>query len=376
MKNRIKILFFIESLCSGGKERRLVELLTHLKGKPGYELLVVLTKKEIHFTQFLDLKISYVIIQRKTLKKDPRPFYFFFQLCKKFKPDMIHVWGSLNAIYSLPAVLLQDIPLINGLITDAPPRLSRRSATYWIRQMTFKLSSVVLANSFAGLGSYDAPQKKSRVVYNGVNLDRFRISADRAAIKEKFGITTRYSLVMVASFSYKKDYDLLLDVAKCIYPKRKDISLVAVGDGKNFKRIQNRIRIEEISNVVLTGEINPVEPLVSTADIGVLFSPSGEGISNSIIEYMALGKPTIATNSGGNKEIIKDGVTGYLIANLTPNQIADIVIDLIDDEKKRLNMGVAGKALIEELFTINRMGHEFEKIFSDIYRKKSNKHDR
>ncbi len=373
MEYRIKLLFFIESLCFGGKERRLVELLTYLKNKPGYDLLVVLTKKEIHFTKFLDLKIPYVVVQRKAIKKDPRPFYLFFQVCKKFKPDMIHVWGSLNALYSLPAVICQDIPLINGIITNAPPRISRGSIAYWKNQMTFKLSSIVLANSLAGLDSYDAPRKRSQVVYNGINLDRFRISDNAAAIKEKFGITTQYSLIMVASFSDKKDHDLLLDVAKCIYPKRKDISMVAVGDGEKYERIKNRIKNEQISNVVLTGKIDPVEPLVSAADIGVLFSPRGEGISNSILEYMALGKPVVATNAGGSKEIIKDGVTGYLIGNMTSNQIADMVIDLIDDEKKRLKMGQAGKALIEKSFALDRMGAEFETIFSEVYRQKNKK---
>ena len=126
---------------------------------------------------------------------------------------------------------------------------------------------------------------------------------------------------------------------------------------------------ENIKNVIFTGKINNVEPLVNIADIGLLFSNKlihGEGISNSIIEYMALGNPVIANDAGGTKEIVKHGINGFLISNESAQEIADLINNLLDDKKKREKMGVAGKRLIHESFAIERMGKEFVKVYEDI----------
>ena len=74
----MKVLFFIESLNSGGKERRFVELISFLKTKTNIDCLVVLTRKEIHYQKFHTLNVPYIVIERKHLKKDPRLFYQFY----------------------------------------------------------------------------------------------------------------------------------------------------------------------------------------------------------------------------------------------------------------------------------------------------------
>ena len=175
---------------------------------------------------------------------------------------------------------------------------------------------------------------------------------------------------MVASFSNNKNYDLFLDVAKYLNLKRNDITMIAVGDGVNLLKIKNRAVGEQISNIVFTGRINDVEELISFIDIGVLFSNAlvhGEGISNSILEYMALGKPVVANNTGGTCEIVKNGINGILVEDENPEIIADIIIKLIEDEKTRQKYGAAGKASIEKTFTIEKMGNAFERVYTEIY---------
>ena len=85
----MKILFFIESLRAGGKERRIVELLKGLKQFPDISIELVLTRNEIHYQEILQLDVPIHIIERKFLKKDPRLFFKFFRLAKKIKPDMV-----------------------------------------------------------------------------------------------------------------------------------------------------------------------------------------------------------------------------------------------------------------------------------------------
>lgn len=362
----MRILFFIESLRSGGKERRLVELLTYLKNKPEYELMVVLTRHEIHYKEVLELGIPFKIIKRKWLKKDPLLFFKFYRICSKFKPDIVHTWGNMVSFYSLPAILLLRIPMVNSQITSAPPRISKCSKLYVMSKINFRFSKVILSNSLAGLKSYNINNRKGKVIYNGINLDRFKNLPYMEKVKLKYGIETPYSVIMVASFSDMKDYDKFIDVAKEISFTRKDVTFLAVGDGIHLERIKKRVLEEKILSVLFTGKIDDVESLVAIADIGVLLSPFGEGISNSIIEYMVMGKPVIATNAGGTKEIVKHGVNGFLIAEDSPSIIAGLINDLLKDSEKRKEMGEAGRKLIHETFTIARMGKEFEMVYKDI----------
>ena len=106
----MKILFFIENLGPGGKERRLTELIYDLVKNHGYECTIVLTKSEIHYDKLRNVNIQPIIIE-KTHKKDLSIFYKFYKIAKQLKPDIIHVWGNLAATYAIPTKLFLKIPL-------------------------------------------------------------------------------------------------------------------------------------------------------------------------------------------------------------------------------------------------------------------------
>ena len=163
---KIKILFFIESLRSSGKERRLTELLKGLINYPNIECQLVLTDKDIHYKEVLKLKIEIHYIIRKYLKKDPRLFFKFYKIAKSFKPDIIHVWGNMTSIYAIPTKVLMGIPMINSQITNVTLIKSTK--------VTFLFSNVIVANSMAGLKAYNAPDYKSLCIYNGFDFNRLK----------------------------------------------------------------------------------------------------------------------------------------------------------------------------------------------------------
>lgn len=365
----MKIIFFIESLHAGGAERRVVELLSYLNEKPKYEIMVVLMRKEIHYTKFKELNIPYTIIERKWIKKDPRIIFKFYNICKKFNPDIIHSWGYMASFYSLFTHALMKVPVINNQITRSLPKVDKWSMFHLISAINFKFSKVILSNSKAGLESHGISNTRGKVIYNGINLNRFNNLHENNNVKLKYGITTKYLIIMVASFTVNKDYKLFLEIAKIIDLKRGDVTFLGVGGGQYLEQMQKKVISEKISNVVFTGEINDVESLINIADIGVLFSNKevhGEGISNSITEYMALSKPVIANDAGGTKEIVENEINGYLIKDESPEEIAEIISNLLDNADKRNLMGLAGKKLIHKSFTIERMGKEFEELYEDI----------
>jgi glycosyltransferase involved in cell wall biosynthesis len=370
--NKIRILFFIGKLGAGGKERRLIELLTYLKEKGGYELMLVLTKDIIHYPYFYKLDIPYKIIEKNRKRNDLAVFFKFYQICKQFLPHLIHTWGSMQTFYSLPSVIGQKLPLINSQISSAPPKPKRWSITQLINRINFRFSKVILSNSQAGVDAFKPPVKKIKIIYNGMNMVRFANLPEAEKIKSKYGIATPYAVVMVANFTPNKDYNLFYKIAERVIEIREDITFIGVGgyspddapDDTEYKRIMSLSTGN--SKIIFPGKINDVEAVVNACDIGVLFSPNGEGISNAILEYMALGKPVIANAAGGTKEIVHHKKNGYLIQSETVEEIAALIIGLINDQERIESFGKESKRIIAETFTLDKMGKKFELVYKEV----------
>jgi glycosyltransferase involved in cell wall biosynthesis len=361
----MRILFFTESMTCGGKERRILELIQYLKQNTDYEIALVLTENIIQYQYVHDLGIPIIIIKREGLKYDPRPFVQFYRYCSYFKPDILHTWERITTFYAIPAKVLHRIPMISSMIADTRRDFSEFSLRHLFFRTGVFFSNVILSNSRAGLDVYKVNGQKARVICNGVHLDRFEIKYDIEKEREKLKVTTKYMLVMVASFSTLKDWDLFLNVAREINKNRDDVTFVGVGDGPEWKRINQRINDEAIENVVLTGKKDDVEYINGASDLGLLCTYS-EGISNSIIECMAMGKPAISTDlTGGSREIITDGETGYCLER-NSETIAASINYLLNNPEVRLSMGKKARERIISDFSIGRMGKEFDMVYKEV----------
>lgn len=366
-----RILFFIARLTSGGKERRLIELLTYLKATGNYDLMLVVTLDQVHYSDFYQLNIPYHVIRKNWAKNDLSVFYKFYKVCKKFQPHIIHSWGRIQSFYALPAVIVQKIPLVNGQITAAPPKINKWSINYLIDKINFKCSKVILSNSNAGIRAFNPPSHKRRVIHNGININRFKHLPEVELIKAKYKITTPYAVIMAATFSRYKDYYLFFRVAELVTSIRNDITFIGVGAYcEDDSYYQEMVRLGANNpNIIFPGRSDEVEALVNACTIGILFSNKsvhGEGISNSIMEYMSLAKPVIANDAGGTKELVRHNVNGYLVTVETSQQIAAMIIGLINDPEKYKTFGEASKRIIEESFSLERMGRDFEKVYEEV----------
>ncbi len=365
-RNKTKILFFIGSLKSGGKERRLIELLVYLEKCAQVEMMVVVTADIVDFPYFFELDVDYKIIKKSLKKADITICYKFYKICEDFKPDIIHTWGAVQTFYTLPTVLTRKIPLVNSQITSAPPPGTIDVWSWLMDRVNFKFSNIITSNSKAGLRSFKPPMGKSRVIYNGINLNRFENLPEKMCVKAKYNITTPYTVVMVASLSRNKDYGLFYRIAERVSKIRNDITFV--GAGAYFETDPVYRKIKELNgtypNIIFLGRVEEVEALVNSCDVGVLFSPNGEGISNAIMEYMALSKPVVANDAGGTAELVVNDYNGYLIKEHTEEELTDKILELVNDQQRNLRFGANGRRIIEENFSLAAMGE----AFFDVYR--------
>lgn len=360
----MKILFFINVLSAGGKERRLTELMKVLKHKPDIEFELAVMSTEIHYEEIFALKIPIHFLIRKT-KNDVSVFKMLYRLCKQFRPDIIHCWDSMTAVYSVPVCKLLKIKLVNGLITNSPEQQNIFNK-HWLRaKVTFLFSDIIIGNSKAGLIAYKAPERKSYFIHNGFNFERNTNIINSDALRGWLNISTKYLVGMVASYSVNKDYETFFSAARILLKKRKDITFLAIGGGTDSEMSQNHVSPENREYFRLLGKRSGVESYINALDISVL-STFTEGISNSILEYMALGKPVIATNGGGTCEIVKDGETGFLIKRSDPAELAEKTEMLLEDDDLRVRMGEAGKERIRSSFSIDNMINQYLSLYNKI----------
>ena len=161
-----------------------------------------------------------------------------------------------------------------------------------------------------------------------------------------------------------------LETAKKIIDKRNDITFLAIGERYNFEKCRRMIGKKYKANFKFLGRQTEIESIINILDIGVLSTNRdvhGEGISNSIIEYMSLGKPVIATKGGGTNEIVYPGVNGLLCEDKQIIEMSDSIEYLIDNERIAKNMEKRGKNLIMKKFDIKIMVDRYLEIYSELF---------
>lgn len=354
-----------DNLMKGGKERRMLELLRYLENQKNIEVLLVLLKDRIDYPQVHDLRNTRLHIFTRKIKKDPTVFIKLWKLSRKFKPDVFHTWGSMPSVYTALITLFMRKPFLNAMIANA---ICKPFSKNWLRaQLTFPLSNIILANSEAGLKAFKVSPKKGRVIYNGFNMDRVQNLKPQTNIKDEYALNNTFVVGMVGAFHERKDYDTYLEVADKLSVNNENIRFLAVGDGKSLDSYKKKYSKNE--KIIFTGNIQDVESLINVMDVGVLLTnPSVhlEGISNALIEFMALEKPVIASSGGGTDELILHGINGMLIEPLSKTNFETVLIDLINDKEKREKLGKNAKQDIKERFSIDRMVHQTLKLYQEM----------
>ena len=366
----IKVLLLIDRLGAGGKERQLIELLKGLERRREVECrLAVLANQQTqllhsHFPDLHKLDTPIYYLDRRSAK-DISAFGRLYRLCRDFQPDILHSWELMCSVYALPLAKLLGIRFINHTIQNAPARIGFLSRVWLRSRLTFPFSDVVLANSRAGLKAYRAPARKSAYIHNGFDLERIQQLQDPQTLRRELGITTSRVVGMVGKFISKKDYPTFIRAGILLLQQYNDLTLIAVGDGPRLAECRKMIPPAQREYFKFTGNRQEVESIVNLFDVGVLATFT-EGISNSIMEYMALGKPVVATAGGGTGEIVLDGQTGFLVKASDPAALAAKIGYLLDHPGKSQAMGQAGRERLIGEFNLQAMTHKFTELYQQL----------
>lgn len=187
------------------------------------------------------------------------------------------------------------------------------------------------------------PESKFALIYNGVDLARYGAGNENSPVAAELGIPPQARVVgMVANLRPVKDVPLFLRAAAMVAARVPEAAFVLVGQGDE-REMLGRLAVELGLNgrVFFSDGRGRVTDYLARMSVACL-SSQGEGFSNAILEYMAAGLPVVATDAGGNREAIVDGVTGYLVRERTPEAMAAPIVKLLECEELRAAMGRRG----------------------------------
>ena len=358
----LRVLHLVDSLRVGGKERQVIELLKGLRRVKHVQLMVVTMGTEQFYVpdiQRLDIPLLYLV---RKMRWDPFLFGRLAAVLKEFKPHVLHTNSDMATFYAWPLTKLRGIKLVNGTIRNA---FANRGFRWAMHKLLLRLSDARVANSIAGLESrgFSRTDKGNYVIYNGFDMGRFETARDRSA-SLNLGFEGKRAVIMVAEFSDYKDYPTYIRAAALLLKKRQDVVFVAVGGGKNLEACRQMAASAGVA-IRFLGERKDVEALVSATHIGVLCTYT-EGISNSVMEYMAAENPVVVTDGGGSREIVIDGENGFLISRSNAEALAAKIEFLLNDPDLASRMGKAGKDRLQRHFSLDQLAANTMRMYQEI----------
>ncbi len=211
------------------------------------------------------------------------------------------------------------------------------------------------------------PENKIDVIYNGIDLERFPKTFDKDKIRKSLGFEADKTLVgIIARLDPIKNHSVLIEAISLLKNQFPDIQLIVVGEGPMLQELKNLVSTLAIDDtVIFTGLRKDVPRILMALDIFVLPS-STEAMSVTLLEAMSASLPVVATDVGGNQEVVIPHITGELVQPKDPHQLADAIESIISAPQKAEQMGKAGRERVEDMFTFDRMIEQYKKLYLKI----------
>lgn len=335
------------------------------------------------------------------------------QLVNKFKINRSHVWFSLYLFYVNPGMYFQmlknshdvihavgvrsfqaliaaliakkkNIPLIvadqGGLTTHPDLQQSHfikkiliRMQNIMVRFIVSQATKVIVANEYEKeIFSKFCDLSKIEIVRNGIDLEDL-IASSLSNFKEKYHITDDF-ILFVGRFSKVKGVDILLKAINIIkdHPQMKKTQLVIMGVNFGFETEMFRMITEmQLSNKIKVIKNPPREDVISAYnECKFLVLPSRWELSPlTPLEGFAFKKAVISTKSHGIPFTIKHKENSLLVESENPQELADAIIELLDDEHKCLEYGLSGYKLVNELCNAKVMSENTLRIYQDVIKR-------
>jgi len=295
------------------------------------------------------------------------------QWMKAHDIQVIHTHDFYTNIFGIAAASVARLPVRIASMRETAEM--RTAAQKHIQRLAYGIAHHIIANSNAvrqTLISDGVPSDKISVIYNGLDITRVSTNTSRSDALSLFGLPSeehrrRRFVTIVANMRHEvKDYPMFLRSAQLVLEAIPEAAFLLAGEGEladGLGRLACELGISDVT--FFLGRCERIAELLSISDVCVL-SSKAEGFSNSILEYMAAGRPVVATNVGGAREVIVEGETGYLVSPGDHVTMASRIISLLRHPERASQFGDAGQSLVKTNFSCQAQLTKTEQLYNRL----------
>ena len=365
----LRVAHIIFRLDVGGMENGLVNLINGLPRHAFTHSIICLTFAT-EFRNRIQTDNVEILELHKPEGNSLKTYRAVYRALRRIRPDIVHT-RNLGTVDLAPIAFLAGCPIrvhgehgwdaadLGGVSTKY--RIIRRISDLFIKK--YVAVSMDISRWLRSVIGVD--EAKIEQIYNGVDTNRFVPSGSKPKPGDRrvvFGTVGRQDAI--------KGLDVLIDAVSSLKAARpgleRSIRVVMAGDGPEHARCRSMIDSAGLAEIVeLPGSVDDVPGLLQSFDFFV--QPShNEGISNTVLEAMSVGLPVIATEVGGNPELIRNGVEGWLIGRGDSRALGERIGRYLDDVDLRIMHGRAARERAVNTFAIDRMIANYGSLYSGI----------
>lgn len=366
MERKIHIQHVLLSLQPGGLENGVVNVVNRLN-RDRFRSSVCCLK---HKGEFAARLVDDQVAVHEMGWRGGNDLFLPFKLASLFrrtKTDIVHTRNAEAFFYGFLGAKFAGVPRI--IHSEHGRTFNDRPLRFIVQRLfsrhTDRIFSVTEQLKHDLVGNIGIPASRIEVLYNGVDLGRFK-PASRLEILSQLGFQPGDMVVgSVGRLVTVKNYPLLLQSFRAL--DRKDIKLVFVGDGPErpaLEKMATMIGLEK--QVRFLGHRDNVAELLAAFDIFVLPSIS-EGMSNTLLEAMGAGIAAVASDVGGNPEIIREGVDGLLFPSGNVEALVSRLQSLLTNAGRRAQLAQGGRERVHRDFSIDAMISRYERLYESTF---------
>lgn len=368
------VLYPVNELKIGGAEQQLLELARGID-KQRYRVIVApLYGGGALEPEFQAIPGVTVINLNRRGKFDPLPLYRIGRLLRRYRVDIVQPFLSPATFFGLLPALVLRTPV--KIVTERCGARKVRGRGYHmyraVEDWLTRFADAVVPNSVAGkdmLLERGVPAHLIRVIYNGINRDRLRVDRRAAAeYRQALDVPEEGTVVgILASLTPAKGHDVLLRALAELCPRYPGLRGAVIGDGVLRTELENLAAELGIRDRVhFFGYRRDVANALAACDVIVSASRDNEGCSNSILEAMALDIPVIATDIGGNREVVEHGKTGQLIPVGDHQAMAAAIEYVMTHPAEARAFTRLAAERIASTFSLTRMVRDYERLYAEL----------
>lgn len=370
----MRILFLSTSMGMGGADSQLLCAAQELRTR-GHEVLIVsLTPLGPMGLDARGVGLSTESLEMRRGFPDPRGLWRLARLVRAWRPDVVHSHMVHANLMARALRLIAPVPALVSTIHNIDEGGRLRMAAYRLTNALVDHMTIVSQAAFDRFVTDGiVPKEILRVVPNGVDTDRFRNLSPgvRESLRRSLGLDREFVWLAVGRFEVAKDYPNMLRAFATVREQEPRAVLLLVGRGSLQAETEALARELGLGGGVrFLGVRSDVPEVMSAAD-GYVMSSAWEGMPMVLLEAAAAGLPIVATQVGGNHEVVRHEESGFLVPPCDHEALALAMLRLSRlPEPARRAMGDRGRERIRAHYDLGRVAERWEDLYREVLARK------